>query len=208
MFTAGANVSQDPEGRMSTARPEAWSILRTVQVGTLVVVALACHHQRLPEMSTTGVLREAQLLYDYGPERPPVSVNDPDFKGPVVADGRIPRMWISTAVLKKGVPVPRSRILARIRSERAYAPMGIAAGYNYIWRNSRDTSLAKRWVTQVVPVDSKVRRHDLRRDERLREYTHGDPAEPRLVILHVHSEALATCLEDLLCRPTGHCGYY
>lgn len=193
---------------MSNAQPSAWRIRRIFPVGTLVLIALACHHRQPPGMSTTDVLREAKSLYDYGPERPPVTLNDPDFKGPVVADRTIPPMWISTATLKKGVSVPRSRILARIRSERSYAPMGIVAGYNYIWRNSRDTSVANRWVTQVVPADAKVRGHDLRRDGRLREYTHGDPAEPRLVILHVHSEALGACLEDQLCRPTGHCGYY
>jgi len=39
------------------------------------------------------------------------------------------------------------------------------------------------------------------------EYSHGDPAEPRLVMKQVHSFALAACLEDRIC-PSGHCGYY
>jgi len=193
---------------MITARSQARRTLVIVAVGMLAFIGAACHPRLPSDTSTTDVLRDARTLYDFGPERPPLNAEDPDFKGPVVPNDGIPRMWISTATLKRGVAVPKTRILARIRSERAYPPMGIAAGYNYIWRNSRDTSLAKRWVTRIVPADSAMRRHELRRDDRLREYTHGDPAEPRLVILHVHSVALAACLEDPLCRPAGHCGYY
>lgn len=193
---------------MITARSQARRILSIVPFGMLAFIGAACHPRLPSDTTTTDVVRDAQTLYDFGPERPPLNAEDPYFKGPVVENDGIPRMWISTATLKSEVAMPKTRILARIRSEQAYAPMGIAAGYNYVWRNSRDTSLARHWVTRIVPADSAMPRHVLRRDDRLREYTHGDPKEPRLVILHVHSVALAACLEDALCRPSGHCGYY
>jgi len=174
----------------------------------LVIGILACWPVVLPHMTNAAVLQDAQSLYDYGPERAPLTDVDPGFRGPVVPDDAIPRMWISTATLKPNVGVPKTRIIARIRSEGAHAPMGIAAGYNYIWRNSRDSSVASQWVTIVVSADTTMTRHDLQRDYRFMEYTHNDPAEPKLIILRVHSIALGVCLDDPLCRPTGHCGYY
>ena len=182
-------------------------LLTAVSTGALALSILACSSALLQNVSSTAVRRDAQSLYDFGPERPPLRNNDPAFKGPVVPDGGIPRMWISTATLKPNVPVPKDRIIARIRSERAYPPMGLAAGVNYIWRNSRDARRAKEWKTLVVPADDQPARHVLTRDTRMMEYTHGDPAEPRLVILQVHSQALAMCLDDPMCS-TGHCGYY
>ena len=182
-------------------------ILTAVSMGALALSILACPSVLLQNISSTAVRREAESLYDFGPERPPLRANDPAFKGPVVPDGEIPRMWISTATLKPNVPVPKDRIIARIRSERAYPLLGIAAGENYVWRNSRDARRAKSWVTLVVAADSALARHTLKRDERLMEYTHGEPAEPRLVILQVHSQSLSMCLDDPMCS-TGHCGYY
>jgi hypothetical protein len=193
---------------MTGARSQSRRILTTVSAAALTIGVLACWPIVLPHMSNAAVLQEAQSLYDFGPERAPLTDVDPAFRGPVVPDGEIPRMWISTATLKANVPVPETRIIARIRSEGAYPRMGIAAGYNYVWRNSRDTSVARRWVTSVVSADSATTRHDLQRDYRFMEYMHGDPTEPRLVILRVHSIALGVCLDDPLCQPAGHCGYY
>ena len=183
-------------------------ILARLIPGVLILEALACSPRLLPDESRSVVLREADSQYDYGIERPPLAGVDSNFRGPRVPDGTIPQMWIATATLKPNVPVPKDRIIARIRSTAAYPPMGITAGYNYVWRSSRDTARANEWVTAVVPTDGGVRSHRLQRDRRLIEYTHGDPAEPRLVILHVRSVSLGVCLDDPVCLPAGHCGYY
>jgi hypothetical protein len=179
-----------------------------VSTGTLALALLACAPRLVTDVPDAQVRRDAVSLYDFGPERPPINADDPGFQGPVVPDGQIPRMTIATATLKPNVPVPKDRIIARIRSERAYPPMGIAAGTNYIWRNSRDARRAKDWKTLIVGGDSAMTRHVLQRDARHMPYSHGDPAEPRLVVLHVHSVALGACLDDPMCSPSGHCGYY
>lgn len=181
-----------------------WKSVMVVAGISLAAAITACP----PGESRVVIVRAADSLYDFGPERPPLTADDPSFKGPRVPDGTIPRMWIATATLKSHVPVPKDRIIARIRSEGRYSQMGISAGYNYVWRSSRDTSRASRWVTRIIAADTAVQRHDLTRDDRLMEYTHGDPSEPRLVILTVHSMALGLCLDDPTCRPVGHCGYY
>ena len=186
--------------------------------GTLFLLMTALSSCRLQQGSpSTGdvgsdttrsaIIREARALYDYGPERPPIATVDTAFPGPVVADGAIPRMWIATATLKRGVSRPVHRIVARIRSTGAYPPMGIAAGDNYIWRDTWDVRDGSRGRAMIVPVDSSSKSHILIRDARNMEYSHGDPAEPRLVMKQVHSFALAACLEDRIC-PSGHCGYY
>ncbi len=192
---------------MGSERTPSRTILAATLTGTLVVTFLACAPRLIQDVSDTQVRRDAVALYDFGPERQPISGDDPGFPGPVVPDGQIPRMTIATATLKPNVPVPKDRIIARIRSERAYPPLGISAGDNYIWRNSRDVSRAKDWVTLVAGGNSAALRHVLRRDGRHRAYSHGDPAEPRLVLLHVHSVALGACLDDPMCS-TGHCGYF
>jgi hypothetical protein len=161
-----------------------------------------------PDTSRASELRAAQELYDYGKERTPVTVNDREFKGPYVPDDSVPRMWIASAKLKANVKQPATRIIARIRSERAYPPMGIVAGYNYVWRNSWEKRTASRWVTKILPDDKSVTEHQLLRDARKHEYTHGmSPIEPRLVRIKVHSMGIGLCLDDPVC-PTGHCGYY
>jgi hypothetical protein len=163
-----------------------------------------------PTADTSGraIISEARRLYDYGRERPPISVRDTAYKGPYVSDDSIPRVWIATASLKPNTRRPTTRIIARIRSERSFAPLGLVAGYNYVWRNSWDTTTVSRWKTRIVPDDSAARPHDLVRDARNHEYTRGmSPLEPRLVRIKVHSSALGLCLDDPIC-PTGHCGYY
>lgn len=200
--------SPDPEGYMRCPPAQSHRILVVLVATVLACGVLACSPRLLPDRSRSDVVREAESLYDYGPERPPLAGVDSSFSGPRVPDGTIPQMWISTATLKSSVPVPRTRIIARIRSTAAYPQMGIVAGYNYIWRSSRDTSMARKWITAVVPAAADARSHQLQRDERLIEYTHGEPAEPRLVILRVRSMSLGVCLDDPVCLPSGHCGYY
>lgn len=153
-----------------------------------------------------SIVREADSLYDFEPERDTVTGSDPDFPGPVVDDGSIPHMTIATAKLKANAPQPAHRIIARITSDAPYLNMGIHAGLNYVWRNSWSDADTASWVTRMVSRDS-LTALDLIRDSRRREYTHGDPKEPRLVILKVHSVSLSMCLDDPMC-PTGHCGYY
>lgn len=158
-------------------------------------------------ISRTAIIRQAESLYAYGTERPQLRGKDPEFPGPVVGDGRIPRMWIATARFKGSGARPKDRIIARIRSEAPYPQMGIAKGYNYVVRNSWDRQAAHAWRTSVVARDMSIETHDLTRDARKIEFTHGEPLEPRLVVLKVHSVGLGVCLDDPVCG-TGHCGYY
>jgi hypothetical protein len=154
-----------------------------------------------------AVVREADVLYDYENEREAITVTDHEFPGPIVDDGRIPRMTIATARLKPNVPRPLHRIIARITSQGAYPNMGIQRGYNYVWRSSWLDEDVSGWKTLIIPRDSATSRA-LVRDRRREEYTHGrSPNEPRLVILQVHSVGLGLCLDDPMC-PTGHCGHY
>lgn len=159
------------------------------------------------DTSRALILRQAEALYDYGPERAPVTGTYPEFPGTHVPDGTIPTMRIATARWKGPGPMPPGRIIARIYSERAYTPMGIAAGYNYVWRNSWDTTAVRNWQSQVVSRDRSVSAHNLVRDSTRAEYSHGDAMEPRLVLLKVASMGLGLCLDDPMCG-TGHCGYY
>ena len=164
----------------------------------------------VPSADTTpaAILREATTLYGYGPEREPVAIKDGDFPGPIVNDSAVPRLRIATATLRRGVPVPAYRIIARIRSEGAYRPMGIESGYSYIWRNSWDDKNVATWVTKVVSSNTAAVPHLLTRDARNHEYTHGENArEPRLVRITVRSMAIGVCIDDPVCQ-TGHCGYY
>ena len=204
---------------MKAPHPPLWNVCTLASIGVLALTSWGCpksssspvvrpaEDERSADTSRTSIIRQAVRDYDYGPERPPFMITDPDFPGTVVADGSIPRMTIATATRKPGVPPPSDQILARIRSVRAYPPMGLAEGDNYIVRSSRDTAMSGALVTQIIPLNRAAARYGLTRDSRKHEYTHGDPREPRLVIIKVHSVALGVCLEDPVCG-TGHCGYY
>jgi hypothetical protein len=160
------------------------------------------------DTSSAMLVRRARTLYEYGPERRPIAITDSAFAGPVVPDTTaVPRMTISTATLKPGVTPPPERILARIRSSGDFAPMGIHAGDNYIARSSSDSTSAAQSVTMVVSANLAASPYRLHRDARAIEYTHGDPREPRLVRITVHSFAIAACLSDPVCS-SGHCGYW
>jgi hypothetical protein len=160
-----------------------------------------------PDTARAVIVQQAVTLYDYGEERLPLGVSDPAFPGTHVDDGTIPRMRIATARLKANTPQPSARIIARITSEGDYAPMGIRAGDNYVWRNTWRNADSASWVTRIVPRDPSGRTHDLVRDYRKHEYTHERAEEPRLVLLQVRSVGLGICLDDPVCG-TGHCGYY
>ena len=161
----------------------------------------------LPATSNAATIAEAESLYMYGSERPQQTLVDRDFPGPVVGDDSLPRMWIATATLKDSTTRPATRIIARIRSERAYPQAGIDSGYNYVWRSSWDTSAASSWQTKIISHDPAKKAHLLTRDPRKKEYSHGNAREPRLLRVKVHSVAFGACFDDPMC-PTGHCGYY
>jgi hypothetical protein len=158
------------------------------------------------DTSRAAIVRAAQAFYDYGRERPPVAGRDKEFRGPHVADGSIPRMWIATASRKASAPPTRDVIVARIRSTADYPQMGLKAGYNYIWRSSSDSASAATWVSRIIPADTAAKSFTLTRDPRHIEFSHGNPKEPRLVRIKVGSEALGVCFDDPVCG--GHCGYY
>jgi hypothetical protein len=183
----------------------------TDSVKTIVVRqpdSIAGANASSPDTSRAFAVREAQSLYTYGKERRAIRIKDPSFPGTVVADGKVPNVWIATATLKPGNPAPLHPILARIRSEGSYAPMGLVAGYNYIWRSSADIKTALSWQTKIISADRSAKSHILTRDARKYEYSHGMSArEPRLVLIKVHSVGLGVCLDDPVC-PTRHCGYY
>jgi hypothetical protein len=168
-------------------------------------VAQGCRPEPKPLQRT--IAQQADSNYEFGPAREAVNITDPAYPGTVTAG--LPRypMRIATATLKPGRPPTADRIIALITSDGDYAPLGIAKGRNYVWRNSRDTAQKATWITKVVPADSAKPDYVLHRDARHREYTSGNPAEPRLVQVTVASYAFDLCLDDPAC-PTMHCGYW
>ncbi len=152
------------------------------------------------------ILQDASANYAYGPEREPVRITDPQHPGTTTPDGSVPHMTIATAQRRARAPVTTDRILARITSAGDYPNMGIRTGANYIWRDSRDSLTAASWTSKVIPTAPGFAAHTLTRDARLHAYTTGDPTEPRLVWITVHSMLIGVCLDDPKCG--GHCGYY
>lgn len=159
--------------------------------------------------ASAAIIAEGDSLYNYGPERPQVTVLDPDFPGPHVDDDSLPHMFMATATLKDSTHKPSGRIIARIRSEHAYPQAGIDSGYNYVWRNTwrSDAATASSWQTLIISHDTTRKSYALTRDPRKKEYTHGAAREPRLVRVKVHSVGFGACFDDPSC-PTGHCGYF
>jgi hypothetical protein len=154
-----------------------------------------------------AILLEAASEYDTFGERPPVAIDLPNFRGPHTPGNAeaAPNMTIATMRLKSGHTQPSHRLIARIKSEGDYPPFGIYAGMNFIWRNSWSNADTATWVTKIVPTKPSAPEHVLQRDSV--EYTHGAPAEPRLVKMTVASFAIAACLDDPRCG-SGHCGLW
>jgi hypothetical protein len=135
---------------------------------------------------------------------------DPNFPGPTVSNDEAPTMTIATLKLKPGRPRGARRLLARITSDKDYAPMGIAKGQNFVWRNSWDSTAvaAATWVNTLTPARAGRPDHVLTRDPRLNRYPPvGVPHEPHLLKLTVRSIAFVACLDDPICG-TGHCGNF
>lgn len=185
---------------------------RVVACGVLLIAAAAgCSHLLgHVRTATQSAILEAQNDYDVGSERPPVAENDPIFAGPTAPDAAAPAViTIATMTLKPGHPRGPRQLLARITSDRDYAPLGIAAGQNFVWRNSWDSSTvaAARWANTITPASAGRPDHVLTRDPRLNRYPATIPHQPRLLKLAVRSIGFIVCLDDPMCS-TGHCGYF
>ena len=133
-----------------------------------------------------AIVASAQRDYDYeSPERAPVDALEPDdLENDGVDAGNAPVMTIARATLKgSATGAPDSEVLARITSSSAYDKLGIAAGVNYVWRDRRDPPNDDfNWKMYIVPADLTVKMEKLKRSEKRKEYTHGDPHQPRLVV--------------------------
>jgi len=199
VLTAGGACGSDRTPADTPAVTPVGSSAAATPVGSSAAV--------MPDTSRAAILREAESLYTYDrDERPPLSRNDKDFKGPVVDDSMVPQVRIATARLKDPSRRPRYRIIARINSDAPYDSLGLGKGYSYVWRNSWDDAQADTWVTKIIASDSTRPEHVLVRDPRYIAYSHGNAREPRLVRIKVHSLALGICVDDPRCG--GHCGYY
>jgi hypothetical protein len=146
--------------------------------------------------SSREVFDAAQQYYRVGSERPPRDTVDQNFpRGHSVPDSDAPTMTIAT--LTAG-PVPGplpGKLLARITSNRDYAPMGIEQGPNILWRDS----LGRVWITprsgssrQLYQVPRYVFR-----------LLPGH--EPSLIRVHTNSFSFVACVDDC---SSGHCGMF
>jgi len=154
------------------------------------------------------ILKEALSHYNIDKnERPPLAITDSSFPGAAIPESEAPEMTIATMTRDTTTPRPAWRLIARITSRGDYPAMGVYKGTNFIWRSSWNNADSATWVTRVVSTSPGKAAHDLHRDPRTIEYTHGDPSQPRLVKITVHSIAFAVCLDDPMCG-SGHCGAF
>jgi hypothetical protein len=151
-----------------------------------------------PTPTQVALLSEAQLDYDVAPtERPPKDTTDRAFPpGHSVPDDDAPNMTIATMTLKPGHPPARLKLIARITSNRDFAPMGIQRGMNYVWR---DTLTRAAWITPRSGPD-----HHLVETPGY-QFASRPEHQPSLLRVAVNSFAFVLCLDDC---PTGHCGMY
>lgn len=182
-------------------------------VALLVVLTSSCKKELdlLPTPSQITVL-DAQDDYDAGPERAPATEADTLVPGMTLQpDDDAPTMTIATLTLKPGRVRRSRRLLARITSNKDYAPMGIAKGQNLVWRDTWDSTAvaAAAWHSVLTPTTRPGRPdHVLVRDPRPNRYPPSVvPHQPRLIRLTIRSFAFVLCLDDPMC-PTGHCGNF
>jgi hypothetical protein len=125
-----------------------------------------------------AILAEATTNYTYGAEREPVPVDTALIGAP---GGTLPTITIATATQKSASGrVASNRFSYRLTSNAAYAPMGIAPGLNYVWR---DTSASPEgpYRMLVVPADTTYPMVWLKHDTSVASYVPGPAVEPRLV---------------------------
>jgi hypothetical protein len=164
-----------------------------------------------------AILTSARNDYDYEtPERSPDDADNPnDITNGGVPAGQAPTMKISKATRKSPVSSPTEEVLARIVSDKPYAPLGIIAGTNYLWRDRNDPDHGK-WKVYMIADDATTKPNKLKRSNA--EYVKSDDSgphphtQPRIARAtkrknaRVDSFAFGVCLEDPVCG-TGHCGY-
>jgi hypothetical protein len=187
------------------SRPTSRLIPCLALLALLALLASSCASLTTSQVAVSNALDD----YDVGPDRPPTTETDTGFRGPTVQDAP-PHMTIATLTLKPGRPRGTRQLMALIKSDEAYAPMGIAEGENVVWRDTWDSTAvaAERWINVVTPRKRGKPDHTLRRDPRRDRYPAlSVPHQPRLIVLSVRSFALIACLDDPSCG-TGHCGHY
>jgi hypothetical protein len=146
--------------------------------------------------------------YRFVNPRPPVPSIVPLPGGTGVPSADAPTDFTIERAVPITSPAPEGKvILARVHSNKAYAHMGVADGYNYVWRDQRLPRPFKHWwKTYMVPEKGADPKRLKRGKE---EYSHGDSTEPRLVVMSDRGTGLTAfgaCLDDPNCG-SGHCGY-
>ena len=151
-------------------------------VGVLFVACLGNDGQIKPlnaGLADRGaILDEATANYTYGNPRPAVSVDTTLIGAP---GGDLPEITIATATQTTAEGrVPGNRFSYKLTSSAAYPAMGIAAGVNYVWR---DTSAGPEgpYRLLVVPADPTYEMKWLKRDTSVASYVPEPATEPRLV---------------------------
>lgn len=141
--------------------------------------------------------------YDFVNPSAPVDANTA-LPGQPVPDTDAPNMTIARAVAKMSPAPVGFVILAVVTSDKAYKPLGIEPGLNYIWRDETDAD-AKKWETYMVPANVKSDPKKMKRENT--KYSEGEHTEPRLVRTLTRAQfSFGACLEDPACG-SGHCGY-
>jgi len=175
---------------------------RWMLVPVVTLTLVACGKKEKPETpvvaapvaapSRATLLAEATGNYTYGSERPPIPVDTTLIKAP---GGTLPTITIATATQTSSQGrVPGHRFTYRLNSNVAYPAMGIAPGYNYVWRDTTPTG----YRMLVVPADTTYPMMFLKRDTSVASYVPGPAPEPRLV---KSARGYGTC--DNTCSP--HC---
>ncbi|MDB4893609.1 MAG: hypothetical protein JWL61_5464 [Gemmatimonadetes bacterium] len=126
----------------------------------------------------SAILLEATTNYTYAAEREPVPVDTALIGAP---GGTLPVITVATATQTSATGrVPGNRFSFRLRSDGAYAPMGIAPGLNYVWRDTTSGPEGP-YRLLVVPADTTYPMTWLKRDSSVASYVPGPSVEPRLV---------------------------
>ena len=178
-----------------------------LSMGVATLVLAGCN--RRTQQTNLSMTQEAESLYTYGDEREPIDIEDPNFPGKAVDENDFPVVTIATATAQPGNPPREGIVLARITSNRDFPEFGLKQGPNYLWRvpasssgNPRDS------VNQIFPAGHTSMSYQLTRHPGMHELSPGSREVPRLVRVKVHSLALGACLDEEMCKPSGHCGYY
>lgn len=156
---------------------------------------------------TQSEVLELAKSYDFVNPTGPIPAANPLPDGTGVPANQAPTSLTIERAVPKVSPAPEGKvILARVHSDKAYQHLGIEEGDNYIWVDRHLPKLLKHWWrTYMVPAKAGSDAKRLKRSDD--EYSHGDPTEPRLVMMIVRGiESFGACLDDPNCG-SGHCGF-